>query len=309
MEPPMTTRFCALFFTISLFSLHVNHAETRFIVATFNLENFRATPSGTRPAKSPEARKEVLASIQAMSPDVLALQELSTPSDLADLASSLRDRGLRYPHSESVQGPDTKIMVGILSRFPFTRRRPHTNEQFLLDGRRLKVSRGFAEVEVAVTPRYRFTLINAHLKSKRPVPAFDEREVRELEAQQLRRIVDSLLGANPSVNLVVCGDFNDTPDSRTLRNLLGTGRRKLHDPRPAEWNPSHPFPAHPKSASRPITWTHYYAKDETYSRLDYVLLSSGMVGEWSSGDAYVLATPDWGLASDHRPVAVRFNLP
>lgn len=309
MEPPMTTRFCALFFTISLFSLHVNHAETRIVVATFNLENYRASPAGGRPAKTQEGRKAVLASIQAITPDVLALQELGSSADLAELQSSLRSTGIRLPHAEAVQGPDTNILLGILSRYPLTRRRPHTNEQFLLDGRRHKVSRGFAEVEVGVSPIHRFTLLNAHLKSKRPVAAYDEQEVRELEALQLRRLVDALLTGDPTLKLVVCGDFNDTPDSRTLQVLVGTGRRKLYDPRPAEWNPALELRPRIPTSSRPITWTHYYAKDETYSRLDYILLSSGLRTAWKLEDVFVLASVDWGMASDHRPVAVKLVLP
>ncbi len=309
MEPPMTTRFCALFFTISLFSLHVNHAETRFIIATFNLENYRSTPGGGRPAKSHEARKAVVSSIQAIHPDLLALQELGSPSDLSELQSSLRSTGIHLPHVESVQGPDTNILLGVLSRFPITRRHPHTNEPFLLDGRRHKVGRGFAEVEVTISSQHRLTLVNAHLKSKRPVAAYDEREIRELEALQLRRLMVSLLTTHPGMNLVVCGDFNDTPDSRTLQSLIGVGRYKFFDPRPSEWHPG--YSAQPRAAieSRPITWTHYYAKDESYSRLDYVLLSPGIRRHWRIGDAYVLATPLWGLASDHRPVAVQLILP
>lgn len=309
MEPPMTTRFCALFFTISLFSLHVNHAETRIVVATFNLENYRSAPTGGRPAKTPEGRKAVLASLQAIAPDVLALQELGSPADLAELQSSLRSSGILLPHAEPVQGPDTNILLGILSRFPITHRRPHTNEQFLLDGRRHKVSRGFAEVEVSVSPSQRFTLLNAHLKSKRPVAAYDEQEVREQEALRLRGVLDKLLAKDPSLKLVVCGDFNDTPDSRSIQSILGSGRRRLFDPRPTEWNPALPLVSRPLPSSRPITWTHYYAKDETYSRLDYILLSTGIRHSWKLVDAFVLATPEWGNASDHRPVAIRMLLP
>jgi endonuclease/exonuclease/phosphatase family metal-dependent hydrolase len=309
MEPPMTTRFCALFFTISLFYVHVNHAETRFTVATFNLENYHLSLPSNRPIKSPEARAQVIESLLLLHPDVLALQELGTISDLKDLQSALQSKGIPLPHSEAVRGADTNLLLGILSRFPISARTPHTNRQFLLDGRRHRVSRGFAEVEITVTPAYRFTLINAHLKSKRPLADTDESELREQEAIQLRQIVEGRLARSPELNLVVCGDLNDTPDSRALRCIQGTGRRHLIDTRPRERWPGVVATTSEKPPHRPITWTHYYAKDETYSRLDYILLSPGMANEWRPGDAYVLATADWGIASDHRPVAVQFTLP
>ena len=57
-----------------------------------------------------------------------------------------------------------------------------------------------------------------------------------------------------------------------------------------------------RGSPRNITWTHYYEVQDTYSRIDYVLLSPGMAREWVAAETYVLALPDWGLASDHRPL-------
>ncbi len=59
-------------------------------------------------------------------------------------------RGLDLPYKEHVAGFDTNIHVAILSRFPFTACRSHTNEDFLLGGRRFRISRGFGEVDVRV---------------------------------------------------------------------------------------------------------------------------------------------------------------
>ena len=67
--------------------------------------------------------------------------------------------GLDLPHWEHVAGWDTNIFVAVLSRFPFAARRSHTNENFLLHGRRFHVSRGFAEVDIQVNPRYTLTLL------------------------------------------------------------------------------------------------------------------------------------------------------
>ena len=50
-----------------------------------------------------------------------------------------------------------------------------------------------------------------------------------------------------------------------------------------------------------------YGKEDTYSRIDFILLSPGMAREWVTNETYVLALPNWGLASDHRPLVAAFE--
>ena len=153
-----------------------------------------------------------------------------------ELRSSLKAEGLDFPYWELVSGEDTNIHVAVLSKLPIVARRPHTNETFLLDGRRFHVSRGFAEVDIRAAPDFTFTLIAAHLKSRRPVPEADEAEQRLQEAKILRGIVDKDFAANPNAKLIVLGDFNDVKDSDSTKEIIGRGRFKLIDTRPAERN-------------------------------------------------------------------------
>ena len=194
-------------------------AET-FRVATYNVENYLDEPTQTRSVKSAEAKAKVRESIRALKPDVLALQEMGSTNALLELRDSLKAEGLDLPYWEHVAGFDTNIHVAILSKFPFTARRPHTDDSFLLSGRRFRVSRGFAEVDIQVNTNYSFTLIAAHLKSKRAVAQADEAELRLEEAKLLREKIDARLAANPNANLVVLGDFNDTKDSPPPKRSL-----------------------------------------------------------------------------------------
>ncbi|MBN8248900.1 MAG: endonuclease/exonuclease/phosphatase family protein [Verrucomicrobia bacterium] len=278
-------------------------APETFRVATFNLENYHLRPFGNRQAKSAESRRQVVRQLAAIQPDVLALQEIGNREALTELQARLKESGLDLPHLEHVAGWDTNIFVGVLSRFPITGRRPHSRESFLLNGRRLFTSRGIAEVEIEVTPKYRFTLLTTHLKSRRQSTIADEADLRAAEARVLREKVDALLAAAPNANLLVCGDFNDTRDSETLRTLIGRGKPALTDTRPFERNGD----TRGADRFRTVTWTHFYGKEDTYSRIDYVLLSKGMSREWKSDGSYVFSGPDWGLASDHRPVVCEFH--
>ena len=291
---------------LGLFAGHALEAATVFRVATYNLENYFDEPAGTRPAKTPEARAKIRESLRALDADVVALQEIGGTNVLVELRATLKTEGLDYPFWEHVSGWDTNIHLAVLSRFPITARRPHTNESFLLFGRRFRVSRGFAEVDIKVTDRYSFTLFTTHLKSRRPVPEADEAELREQEARLLRGRIDARLTADPDANVIVLGDLNDTKDSKSTRAVIGRGKHALFDTRPAERNGDNQPNTNPRYDPRNVTWTHHYGKEDTYSRIDYILVSRGMAREWKKDETFVLALANWGVASDHRPLVASF---
>lgn len=282
-------------------------AAEQIRVASYNLENYLLNPVGTRPAKSADARAKIRDHLKTLSPDVLAVMEMGNPASFDEFRLSLKSAGLDFPHTEYVRGWDTNIHVAILSKFPLTARRSHTNENYLLGGRRFSVSRGIADVEITTGDGYKFTVLAVHLKSRRTVPEADEGEMRLEEAKILRRIVDERLAANPRENLVVLGDLNDVYDSPAVKAVVGRGATQLVDTRPAERNGDNLPNPNPRWFPRNVSWTHYYGKEDTYSRIDYLLLSPGMSREWLKDGTYVLAMPNWGLASDHRPVVATFS--
>jgi endonuclease/exonuclease/phosphatase family metal-dependent hydrolase len=280
-----------------------------FRVATYNVENYLDVPTYTRPEiKSAAARAKVRAGIRALNPDVIALEEMGSTNALLELRASLKTEGLDFPYWDHVSGYDTNIHVAILSKYPFITQHAYTNETFLLDGRSFNVSRGFAEVQIQPRPNFSFTLIAAHLKSRRPVPDADEAEERLGEARVLRTVIEGLLHADPDLNLIVLGDMNDVKDSDSTRALMGRGKYRLVDTRPAERNGDNTPGTSARMEPRDITWTDYFAKEDLYSRIDYILLSKAMATHWLPGESYVLALPNWGVGSDHRPITAGFDL-
>jgi len=291
-----------------LFFCSTAYAADTFRVATYNIENYLDQPTESRPyVKSSEARAKVRESIRTLNPDVLALEEMGTTNALLELRASLKAEGLDYPYWEHVQGWDTNIHVAVLSKLPITTRQPHTNDSFLLDGQRFFVKRGFAEVDIQAATNFTFTLIAAHLKSRLTIPEANEAEERLEEAKILRGIIDEHFRANPNAKLIVLGDFNDLKSSDPIKKIIGHGRFKLTDTRPAERNGDNTPNEIPRFEPRNVTWTHYYGKEDTYSRIDYILLSLAMARDWVTNETYALTMPNWGVASDHRPIVATFE--
>jgi endonuclease/exonuclease/phosphatase family metal-dependent hydrolase len=293
--------------TFALFC-SVSFAVETFRVATYNVENYLDQPTESRPhPKSARARAKICESICALNPDVIALEEMGSTNALLELRRSLKDKGLDFPCWEHVQGWDTNIHVAILSRLPIVACHPHTNDSFLLDGRRFSVSRGFAEVDIPVATNFTVTLIAAHLKSRRPVPEADEAQLRLQEAKVLRGIVDEHFKADANAKLIVLGDFNNVKSSDSTKEIIGRGKFKLTDTRPAERNGDNTPNEIPRFEPRNVTWTHYYGVEDTYSRIDFILLSPAMARDWVTNETFALTIPNWGVGSDHRPIVATFK--
>ena len=97
---------------------------------------------------------------------------------------------------------------------------------------------------------------------------------------------------------------------RTLR-LAGSWFRPsalLHTIEDAPSNGDHAPAANAFYDPRAVTWTEYYGKEDVYSRMDYILLSPALAPAWDRNGTYILTMPDWGVASDHRPIVATFNV-
>jgi endonuclease/exonuclease/phosphatase family metal-dependent hydrolase len=280
----------------------------QFRVATYNVETYLDQPTATRPfIKKDDAKAKVRESIKAMHPDVIALEEMGTTNALMELRASLKNEGEDFPYWEYVPGADPDIHVAILSKLPIVARRPHTNVEYLLDGKRSLVKRGFAEVDIQADANLTFTMLVAHLKSKRTDDAEDEEAMRLGEAKALHEIIETELKADPEKKMVVLGDFNDGRNSDPMRAIIGRGKFKLVDTRPAERNGDDRPSSSPRYEPRNVAWTHYYGVDDTYSRIDYILLSPAMAKDWLPAETYIPTVPNWGLGSDHRPITAAFD--
>lgn len=263
-------------------------AELRIV--SYNTYNF--FPLGKPQVKSPESRQMVVTLLASLKPDIAVLIEVGGQEALDELRALLAAAGAPYPYATVVNGEDQERQIAVIAQVTPVEVRHDTESVYNLGGRATRVQRGFAHLVFAWANGYRLHLVGAHLKSK----MFDPRgqtDMRRYEARLLRYLVDGVLRTDPAANILVCGDFNDTPDSSPLNTLCNrrAGREKqLYDLRPLDRGG--------------LAWTHLLDEADTYSRIDYALGSYGLLPEVLLDKTVIPAIADALIASDHRPLVV-----
>lgn len=272
-------------------------------VATYNIENYgvanRVTEAGfRRDYPKPEAEKAALRAVVAkLNADVLILQEVGPRLYLDELQRDLAKEGWRYPFAALVEADDADRHVAMLSRIRPIGVTPHVELDFKYLGERAKVKRGALEVRFRVGPA-ELAIWGLHLKSRytdRPDdPASAVRRVGEAVA-----IRDAILAADPEPargNLLVMGDFNDAKASHALRLFQRRGKLAV-------------VSLLPIADSRGETWTHAFRREDSYSRVDHVLVSAALAPHVRGAAGVICDAPETLLASDHRPVVVTLEFP
>lgn len=290
----MHRKLLAFIVTLAWVPALLAQSNGTFVIGAFNVENWNSIerhgkPNIPKPAAEKEAVVQVISSAR---PDVLGLEEMGNTNDLAELRAALAAKGVDYPHWEHVQAADPDRHVCLLSRFPITARHSRTDYTYPLNGQPTPIGRGILDVLVQVNDRYSFRALVLHLKSKRSSEHGDQAAMRLAEAQLVRNHITGLLQQNPQQNLIAMGDFNDTPETPPIQAVIGTPPFVL-------------FPL-PCTTSRGHSGTHYWARSNEWSRIDYLLASPGMSNEFVTGSAHIYEGPLAGKASDHRMVYAGF---
>lgn len=276
-------------------------AET-LTIATYNVENYgsvgRMTSAGYRADyPKPEKEKNALRGvIRALGADVLVMQEMGDAPYLEELALDLRAEGLDYPHRVLLDGPDGERHVAVLSRRPLKRVVPHTDLTFAYLGATETVKRGLLEIAVEAGGG-EVTIFAVHLKSRLTERA-DDPQSEGRRAAESGAVRDRILRRYPNAaaaRFIIAGDFNDGPTSKTMERMLARGTTTVATLVPA-------------ADSRGETWSYHYAREQSYSSFDHLLVSAALKGAVVAGRARIFDGAGAAEGSDHRPVVLTLDL-
>ena len=271
-------------------------------VATYNVQNYlevdrwvdgRYRPSFPKPEVEKTALRNILLEVR---PDVLVIQEMGTGPYLGELQADLKEQGLDLPYRYVARGSDEERHVALLSCLEPFEVLTHADLEFEYSGEKTVVKRGMLEAHFK-TGGQEWKVFGLHLKSKWSDYKEDPHSNNRRRSESLAcrdRILK--LQKEDGLPFLILGDLNDTKSTAPIRLLQSRGKQTV-------------AVALEAADSRGEKWTHFYKKEDSYSRIDYILKSPGFPAAAIGGRAHIYDGLDSLKASDHRLVWVDLDWP
>ena len=293
------------FFLTLVFVGHLSLESSEVVrVASFNLQNYlsceRIVDGEWRPdyPKPEVEKKAVRFSIRSVNPDILALQEIGDYRYLLELWTDLNNTGGPY-YKHAIWMPteedDEVRHLAYFCKFEPDSVKKHTNISFKYFDGLEKSGRGLLEISFKLNDA-KFTLFNLHLKSMWTERSYDPlaKIRREKEARSMRDLIREKFPPESNPRYLVLGDFNDHKNSAPLSRFLSVNKTILTNIVPCV-------------DSRGHKWTHYFKKQDSYSRIDYLLTSPAMFSRFVPNSGWIMDDKRSDIASDHRLIYADFT--
>lgn len=209
-------------------------------------------------------------------PDIACLIEVE---DMRVLRKFNRDYlNGSYQHALLIDSHDPRLIdIGILSKHEITDVKTHMDEPYG-DASKYLFSRDCVEVTFAVKggeTNSTFTIFANHFKSKLAADDAQSEKANQKRLAQANRVAEIIRerygSAYHSAAFAVMGDFNDTPDSESLKPLVkDLGLMNVVE-RLGELD----------------RWTHWWKSKNRVSQIDYILLPQGLADKASAAMPYI----------------------
>ncbi len=288
-----------VFFVANLVAALAAQALT---LAAYNVENYTVADrmvDGVYRAAYPKPEKEraaVVRVIAGIAPDILAVEEMGTQPYLDDFQGELRAAGQNFPYLALLEAADPDRHVAILSKVPFKEVKRHAKVTTTYFGKPDVVKRGVLEA-IFATSEGDVSVFVIHLKSKRTERPDDPESAlqRAAEAEAVRDLVLARYPDPARAKFIVCGDWNDTRGTRPVKALQQRGGTEIGG-------------LVDLTDSRGDSWTHYFRREDSYSRIDYVMVSPALKPFVGGGRGKIWDGAGVTEGSDHRAVYVDLSL-
>ncbi len=254
-------------------------------ICFYDLSRTLDTPPTPLKAKRAGMAAKVLLSTNA---DIIVLAGLADMNDFSTIKKLL---GTKFVFAKAVSGPAPAGFLTIFSKLRPTSCETISGLKYnIKKNTPVPVGNDFLEITFNVNG-YQLLLFAGILKNRSKHPKYSQTNMRRYEARELRKLATAVLRRKPDANIMVLGNFNDTCGKSPLNALYSRRsgiRRRLFDIRPVD--------------HINVAWTAVDERRDEYERIDYMLVSFGLVPEIERSMSRVVAFKNWRSISAHRPI-------
>ena len=224
-------RFFSLLFLLTIHEKACGQMPKTFRVMFYNVENFfdvinnpateddEFTPEGLRHWHYGRYYHKLKQISKVITAAIVGLCEIENDSILDHLTRRTPLRRQEYKYLSAQTNDPRGTRVALLYQRDRFRYLHHESHSIRFSRKKHKETRHILHVAGQITPSDTLDLFVIHFPSRYGGEKESERD-RMDAATTLRHLADSILSHRQTARLIIMGDFNDTPQDKSLKNIL-----------------------------------------------------------------------------------------
>ena len=270
------------FLTLCSFSTTVNCAE-KIVCCYYDISD------GTSSDLTPERKSIIIEQLFNSEASIILLAGLKDQMMFDSILKDLKG----FTFSKLLKNSNKSTFIAMISKIKPTTFEAVTDEHYNISKDvTLPVERGFIHAIFNIDG-YIFHLFGANLKDRSKHPVYNQYDMRRYEARRLRALMTDVIKSDTKhpANVMLLAGLNDfcgkAPVTEIYHRRFGIEKR-LFDLRPVD--------------SLNVSWTNLNKALDEYERIDYIIISLGMMPEILLDETMIIENSRWNKASNHRPI-------
>ncbi len=238
-----------------------------------------------------ERRKHILEQLRNSEASIIVLAGLR---DQPMLDSILKEfNGVQF--SKLLKSVESATCIAMISKIKPLKFEALTEQKYKITKEtEILVERGFIHAVFDING-YIFHIFGAHLKDKSKHPLYNQYNMRRYEARRLRALITETIKGDKKhpANIILLAGLNESCGKAPVKDIYNRRfgiPKRLFDLRPVD--------------SINVSWTTLNETLDEYERIDYIIISSGIIPEVILDETMIIENPNWQQASIHRPLIV-----
>jgi hypothetical protein len=226
--------------------------------------------------------------------DILILAGLKDSAELNSILKKLNG----FSFSKIVKTANSATKIAIVSKITPMEFKALTDLTYnIKKGVPLPIERGFIHAVFNISG-YILHVFGANLKDRRKNPLYNQYDIRRYEARKLRSLITATIKKykKEPANILLLAGLNDSCGKAPVKDVYNRRfgiPKRLFDLRPVD--------------SLNVSWTALDENRDEYERIDYAIVSSGLIPEIVFDETMIIENQKWRTGGMHRPLLVTIS--